>query len=288
MSTPGHFKIACANCQGHIEFPKELHGQTIDCPHCGLSTVLRVPGFVESLPTPAPTAPISLDQPPSIAQTPQIQDDTINPAPQLGLPEITDESFRSTKVRSQDGTNHYTVNLIDYTCTCPSFLEVHSKAPPRDYGRICKHICAELNRHRDYLRLDPICRAIVQEGYGIYPGRFDRDKNGNLIYITGANSTGWLNVFALKRIDGKTYYRFGYNLKEGRWAYGSFPKIKEEILYPKSSSEFSKPISSGLGWRIFWGVINAVGKAVGVIPMVLFGLVVGLLSSGKKSRRRRF
>jgi DNA-directed RNA polymerase subunit RPC12/RpoP len=100
MSTPGHFKIACANCQGHIEFPKELHGQTIDCPHCGLSTVLRVPGFVESLPTPAPTAPISLDQPPSIAQTPQIQDDTINPAPQLGLPEITDESFRSTKVRS--------------------------------------------------------------------------------------------------------------------------------------------------------------------------------------------
>jgi hypothetical protein len=128
----------------------------------------------------------------------------------------------------------------------------------------------------------------VQEGYGIYPGRFDRDKNGNLIYITGANSTGWLNVFALKRIDGKTYYRFGYNLKEGRWAYGSFPKIKEEILYPKSSSEFSKPISSGLGWRIFWGVINAVGKAVGVIPMVLFGLVVGLLSSGKKSRRRRF
>jgi predicted amidophosphoribosyltransferase len=44
MSEPDIFKIACSSCQGHIEFPKELHGQVTICPHCGLSTVLRVPG----------------------------------------------------------------------------------------------------------------------------------------------------------------------------------------------------------------------------------------------------
>lgn len=46
MSGPDIFKVACSNCQEHIEFPKELHGSVIDCPHCGLSTVLRVPGYV--------------------------------------------------------------------------------------------------------------------------------------------------------------------------------------------------------------------------------------------------
>jgi DNA-directed RNA polymerase subunit RPC12/RpoP len=45
MSVPAYFKIECASCKGHIEFPKEIHGQTIACPHCGLTAVLRVPGY---------------------------------------------------------------------------------------------------------------------------------------------------------------------------------------------------------------------------------------------------
>ena len=48
MSEPATFKIACASCQGHIEFPKEMHGQTIACPHCGLTSVLRVLGYEPS------------------------------------------------------------------------------------------------------------------------------------------------------------------------------------------------------------------------------------------------
>jgi len=39
------FKIACPNCQGRIEFPKEMHGQTIPCPHCDLTVVLQVLGY---------------------------------------------------------------------------------------------------------------------------------------------------------------------------------------------------------------------------------------------------
>jgi polyferredoxin len=34
MTTPGHRKINCPYCDGHIEFPKELIGQWFTCPHC--------------------------------------------------------------------------------------------------------------------------------------------------------------------------------------------------------------------------------------------------------------
>src|SRR5439155_2004619 len=124
----------------------------------------------------------------------------------LPLPEITYEPFRSVQVRSSDGERFYTVNLADYTCTCPDFLAVHANAPQRDLGRLCKHICWSLKHPRIIPLLSPICLAMVQEGFGIHPGRLDRDNNGNAIYITGQNRQGWLDVFALKRRDGKTYY----------------------------------------------------------------------------------
>jgi len=36
-----HFKCACQNCGGHIEFPASGVGQTILCPHCGWQTALQ-------------------------------------------------------------------------------------------------------------------------------------------------------------------------------------------------------------------------------------------------------
>jgi hypothetical protein len=42
MSELSYFKIACASCMGHIEFPKEMYWQKISCPHCALPTVLGV------------------------------------------------------------------------------------------------------------------------------------------------------------------------------------------------------------------------------------------------------
>ena len=152
--------------------------------------------------------------------------------PSNQLPDLKDESLRSIRVKSSDGKRYYSVNLLDYTCTCPSFLEIQSKAPPRDLGRLCKHICRCLNRRPILKLLSPICRAMVQEGRGIHPGRFGRDRRGNRIYITGVSSQGWLNVFALKRKDGRTYFRFGYNVKERRWAYGIKPNIDEGTLCP--------------------------------------------------------
>lgn len=37
---PNFFKCHCQRCGGHIEFPSNGAGMTIDCPHCGKKTVL--------------------------------------------------------------------------------------------------------------------------------------------------------------------------------------------------------------------------------------------------------
>jgi hypothetical protein len=36
-------KCNCVNCSGHIEFPEEMAGQSITCPHCQLETLLFIP-----------------------------------------------------------------------------------------------------------------------------------------------------------------------------------------------------------------------------------------------------
>jgi hypothetical protein len=148
----------------------------------------------------------------------------------MHLPDLKDESLRSIRVKSSDGERYYTVDLLNYTCTCPSFLKIQSTAPMRDVGRLCKHICRSLSRRSILKLLSPICHAMVTEGHGIYPGRSGRDRRGNPIYITGVNSQGWLSVFALKRKDGKTYFRFGYNVTERRWSHGIKPNIDEGTL----------------------------------------------------------
>jgi ankyrin repeat protein len=140
------------------------------------------------------------------------------------LPVFYDESLRAIEIKSTDWTKTYIVNLLDYTCTCQLCLEIHSGVPARDFGRLCKHIIMALRGKNLVAQLPPIARGIVENGYpyaafGIYPGRFATDLNGNPIYITAPNYDGWLNVFALRRRDGVNYYRYGYNVKTGVWNY---------------------------------------------------------------------
>lgn len=41
MDEPQYVKGACKKCKGHIEFPAQGIGQTIECPHCGKKTKLH-------------------------------------------------------------------------------------------------------------------------------------------------------------------------------------------------------------------------------------------------------
>jgi hypothetical protein len=283
-----YLKCECPHCGLHIEFAATDGGREINCPQCQQPVQLPVPTakLIQSEPPPATILhhPQVVHFQPAQISPPLLSDITL-------LPQITDESLRSIQVRSSDGTRYYTVNLLDYTCTCPAFLEVHSAAPQRDFGRLCKHICFALNQPEILTLLNPICLAMVKEGFGIYPGRLDRDSNGNVIYVTGINGKGWLNVFALKRKDGKAYYRFGYNVNEGRWAFGSRPKINEEILCPERNREPLPLLSRGLGWRIFHGVLSGIGRLLSLlvhaVVYVFVGVLAGLLTSRTKPRRRR-
>ena len=102
------------------------------------------------------------------------------------LPIFSDESLRAIEVKSGDGSKTYVVNLLDYTCTCPHCLEIHSGVPARDFGRLCKHIILALRTQNLVAQLPAIAQGIAQNGYpdrafGIYPGRFAEDLS--LIHI---------------------------------------------------------------------------------------------------------
>ena len=51
-----YLKVGCQHCKGHIEYPSELGGQSIECPHCKQMTTLPPPPF--SRPRPAIQRPI--------------------------------------------------------------------------------------------------------------------------------------------------------------------------------------------------------------------------------------
>jgi uncharacterized paraquat-inducible protein A len=40
-----YLKVGCQHCKGHIEYPSELGGQSIECPHCKQMTTLPPPPF---------------------------------------------------------------------------------------------------------------------------------------------------------------------------------------------------------------------------------------------------
>jgi hypothetical protein len=49
MPETTYFKTECQHCKGHIEYPSELAGQSVECPHCKRTTTL--------LSTPPPPLP---------------------------------------------------------------------------------------------------------------------------------------------------------------------------------------------------------------------------------------
>src|SRR5439155_23966360 len=53
MPPIAYLRTDCEHCSGHIEFPSELAGQSIQCPHCQQATSLPSP-FTSPPPIPAP------------------------------------------------------------------------------------------------------------------------------------------------------------------------------------------------------------------------------------------
>jgi len=66
-------KCKCNNCSENIAFPVEIAGQTIECPHCHLDTILFVPRdwnpAPKENPIPEPTPPPKPIEPEKIEET---------------------------------------------------------------------------------------------------------------------------------------------------------------------------------------------------------------------------
>jgi DNA-directed RNA polymerase subunit RPC12/RpoP len=45
MGETTYVKIACPSCSEHVEFPLEMRGHIVNCPHCSLSLILELPGL---------------------------------------------------------------------------------------------------------------------------------------------------------------------------------------------------------------------------------------------------
>ena len=65
MSEPKFLLCACVHCANHIEFPGEMVGMVVDCPHCAQATLLTVPDAA-ALPIAATAAP---EKPPAGKKT---------------------------------------------------------------------------------------------------------------------------------------------------------------------------------------------------------------------------
>lgn len=215
-------KCYCQHCgdqlEHELENPSEEPG-SVACPHCGLETELYFSSGV--------TEQMSAFEVAVLAQS---------------LPKFVDESFRAIEIEATTSREIYTVNLLDYSCSNPLCEKIHCRLPPRDIGRLCKHIIVALRRKRLGEYLPPIALGIVENGlniafpvaFGINPGRFAEDMDGNLIYISGKDNNGWVSVFALTpQRNAKKYYRFGYNIETKAWVRsdgsGSFWRVKPRV-----------------------------------------------------------
>src|SRR5579859_2412003 len=47
-------RCICSVCSGHLEFDSDLAGETIQCPHCGMPTILFIPRIPLPAGRPAP------------------------------------------------------------------------------------------------------------------------------------------------------------------------------------------------------------------------------------------
>ena len=57
MSTPGMHKCSCNSCGEHLEYPPDIEGTIVACPHCGQGTELHQPKLAATQAVPATSPP---------------------------------------------------------------------------------------------------------------------------------------------------------------------------------------------------------------------------------------
>ena len=129
--------------------------------------------------------------------------------------------------QSEPGT-FYEVDLAGPSCTCPDWCTWRSHLPLGDLTRCCKHVLYVYAKIVRQESTGGCLTAFIENGWPPHPGaRWHLGTIGaDKVLFCTPSKKGWANVFAK---DGGSYARFGYNVEEGRWAYGLRPVGAEQI-----------------------------------------------------------
>jgi len=158
------------------------------------------------------------------------------------LPSI-DAKFRVPS-QSEMG-KFYEVNLSGPSCTCPDWRTWRSRLPVGDLTRCCKHVLFVYAKAVLRKDTDGLLMAFIENGWPPHPGAEWHllSVGANNVLFCTASEKGWANVFAK---DGREYARFGFNVDEDRWAYGSQP-ADCEVIADAITSLRNKPGRQGRG-----------------------------------------
>jgi hypothetical protein len=188
----------------------------------------------------------------------------------------------------------YKVDLAGPSCSCPDWRGRRSRLPAGHLTRCCKHVFDAFAQLPQGLPTADWLEAFVELAWPA-PPRTEWQLitiNSHQVLYSSASDKGWANCFAK---DGSGYERFGYNIEERRWAYGSQPKsawaISEAIVAlgnkapshepPRNLSQANQIEASGRTARRF-----AFASLAVVLAIILVAVAVRLTNPRSETAQR--
>lgn len=133
-----------------------------------------------------------------------------------------------TRVRSQtDSSMFYEVDLSEPRCSCPDWQSKRYALPQAHLSRCCKHVFTAFGQLEPESGWPGWLGAFVNLSWPPHPSQqWMVIRTGRGLVLASTAPAGWANVFAP---ENGTYDRFGYNVTEDRWSYGTEPTDSERI-----------------------------------------------------------
>jgi hypothetical protein len=129
------------------------------------------------------------------------------------------------ETESFSGSGNYQLDLNTLSCSCPDFQKRRTQFSMEDPRRLCKHLIEEIDPF-DYFSGDSAYHILaIDSNYGFPTGERIIISVGNktiTAYINDDKNKVWIDVF-----DSEN--RYGFNVKEQRWSYGTGPDRSKDI-----------------------------------------------------------
>lgn len=126
---------------------------------------------------------------------------------------------------SFDNDKIYTVNLYNFTCSCPDFKKMSRDKHPRgDIRRLCKHLMREYRVDFGTDGLTQIQKCIFENERPVYNKFKDinlRDFSRKII-VNFDNNQSWSRIYVEQ--ENSSFKDYSYDFIEKRFSYGETPR----------------------------------------------------------------